>query len=139
MVLVAMHRSCMGHAWESNSPKMSGNSHSPCNSSVTLKFKLCGSSGYPCASAATPVPIGSPKTYARADGFRDTRGFWNAMAMARYYRPELDVLRCFAFLMVFASHTVPGDQSFFRQAHIPPRIADLIVSAAAGGAFGVDL
>src|SRR2546427_1390931 len=24
MVLVAMHRSCMGHAWESNSPKMSG-------------------------------------------------------------------------------------------------------------------
>src|SRR6184192_530318 len=61
------------------------------------------------------------------------------MAMERYYRPELDVLRCFAFLMVFASHTVPGDQSFFRQAHIPPRIADLIVSAAAGGAFGVDL
>src|SRR5439155_15679326 len=120
MVLVAMHRSCMGHAWESNSPKMSGNSHSPCNSSVTLKFKLCGSSGYPCASAATPVPIGSPKTYARADGFRDTRGFWNAMAMARYYRPELDVLRCFAFLMVFASHTVP-------------------VSTAAGGAFGVNL
>src|SRR5437588_7450466 len=44
----------------------------------------------------------------------------NAMAMARYYRPELDVLRCFAFLMVFASHTVP-------------------VSTAAGGAFGVDL
>ncbi|TLZ12456.1 MAG: acyltransferase [Gammaproteobacteria bacterium] len=55
---------------------MSGNSHSHCNSSVTLKFKLCGSSGYPCASPATPVPIGSPKTYARADGFRDTRGFW---------------------------------------------------------------
>jgi len=42
------------------------------------------------------------------------------MAMERYYRPELDVLRCFAFLMVFASHTVP-------------------VSTAAGGAFGVDL
>jgi len=44
----------------------------------------------------------------------------NAMAMERYYRPELDVLRCFAFLMVFASHTVPG-------------------STAVGGAFGVDL
>lgn len=42
------------------------------------------------------------------------------MAMERYYRPELDVLRCFAFLMVFASHTVP-------------------VSTAAAGAFGVDL
>jgi len=40
--------------------------------------------------------------------------------MERYYRPELDVLRCFAFLMVFASHTVPG-------------------STAVGGAFGVDL
>src|SRR5438045_4760557 len=44
----------------------------------------------------------------------------NAMAMERYSRPELDVLRCFAFLMVFASHTVPG-------------------STAVGGAFGVDL
>ncbi|HEY0745209.1 MAG TPA: acyltransferase family protein, partial [Steroidobacteraceae bacterium] len=57
----------------------------------------------------------------------------------RYYRPELDVLRFFAFFMVFLSHVVPGDDVFYRQLHIPPRAADLIVNAASGGAFGVDL
>jgi peptidoglycan/LPS O-acetylase OafA/YrhL len=57
----------------------------------------------------------------------------------RYYRPELDVLRFFAFSMVFISHVVPGDVAFFAQAHIPSRVADLIISMSAGGAFGVDL
>ena len=61
------------------------------------------------------------------------------LAMPRYYRPELDVLRCLAFFMVFASHVVPGDPLFFRQAHIPTQVADVIVSMAVGGAFGVDL
>jgi peptidoglycan/LPS O-acetylase OafA/YrhL len=45
----------------------------------------------------------------------------------RYYRPELDVLRFFAFFLVFLSHTVPGDAPYW------------IVGLAAGGAFGVDL
>ena len=57
----------------------------------------------------------------------------------RYYRPELDVLRLFAFFMVFLSHVVPGDQTFFARAHIAPEIAALIIAASAGGAFGVDL
>jgi peptidoglycan/LPS O-acetylase OafA/YrhL len=59
--------------------------------------------------------------------------------MQRYYRPELDVLRFFAFLMVFLSHVVPGDEAFFAQAHIPPALADLLIAMSAGGAFGVDL
>lgn len=45
----------------------------------------------------------------------------------RYYRPELDVLRFFAFCLVFLSHTVPGNAPFW------------FVGFAAGGAFGVDL
>jgi peptidoglycan/LPS O-acetylase OafA/YrhL len=57
----------------------------------------------------------------------------------RYYRPELDILRFFAFFMVFLSHVVPGDEAFFGQAHIPSRVADLIIAISAGGAFGVDL
>jgi peptidoglycan/LPS O-acetylase OafA/YrhL len=57
----------------------------------------------------------------------------------RYYHPELDVLRFFAFLMVFLSHVVPGDAAFYEHAHIPPGIAEFIVAGAAGGAFGVDL
>jgi peptidoglycan/LPS O-acetylase OafA/YrhL len=57
----------------------------------------------------------------------------------RYYRPELDVLRFFAFFMVFLSHVVPGEEAFYGQAHVPPRVADLIIGMSAGGAFGVDL
>jgi peptidoglycan/LPS O-acetylase OafA/YrhL len=57
----------------------------------------------------------------------------------RYYRPELDVLRFFAFFMVFLSHVVPGDEAFFRNAHVPPKVAGFVVTVAASGAFGVDL
>jgi peptidoglycan/LPS O-acetylase OafA/YrhL len=57
----------------------------------------------------------------------------------RHYRPELDVLRFFAFFMVFLSHVVPGDEAFFAQLHIPPGVVSLIIGMAAGGAFGVDL
>jgi peptidoglycan/LPS O-acetylase OafA/YrhL len=59
--------------------------------------------------------------------------------LPRYHRPELDVLRFFAFFMVFLSHVVPGDMAFFAQAHIPSTVADFIISMSAGGAFGVDL
>jgi peptidoglycan/LPS O-acetylase OafA/YrhL len=56
----------------------------------------------------------------------------------RYYRPELDVLRFFAFFLVFLSHTVPGDEGFWGQTPVAGA-ADWIVGLAAGGAFGVDL
>ena len=57
----------------------------------------------------------------------------------RYYRPELDILRFTAFFMVFLSHVVPGDETFFAEAGMPSALARLIIFAAAGGAFGVDL
>lgn len=57
----------------------------------------------------------------------------------RFYLPELDLVRFGAFLLVFLSHVVPGEPEFYRQAGIPGAVATLIVSVAAGGAFGVDL
>ena len=63
----------------------------------------------------------------------------NVVERPRYYRPELDVLRFFAFLMVFASHSVPGDEAFYSQWGIPSGISRWIISMAASGAFGVDL
>jgi peptidoglycan/LPS O-acetylase OafA/YrhL len=57
----------------------------------------------------------------------------------RYYRPELDVLRFFAFILVFLSHTVPGDSEFWALTSVSGTTASLIVGLAAGGAFGVDL
>jgi peptidoglycan/LPS O-acetylase OafA/YrhL len=60
------------------------------------------------AEAATPVP-----------------------AARRFYRPELDLLRCFAFLMVFAHHTIPPS--------IQKSGFHLATLASEGGAAGVCL
>jgi peptidoglycan/LPS O-acetylase OafA/YrhL len=58
---------------------------------------------------------------------------------SNYYLPELDALRFFAFFLVFLSHTVPGEEAFWAQTHLPSATAHWIVGFAAGGAFGVDL
>ena len=57
----------------------------------------------------------------------------------RFHLPELDLLRFFAFLLVFLSHAVPGDELFFSQLNIPSAIAKSVIALAAGGAWGVDL
>ena len=69
----------------------------------------------------------------------DSAAGWPYRAARRYYRPELDLLRLFAFLLVFLSHVVPGEQSFFQQAGVPHAAAALIIAGSAGGSFGVDL
>ena len=58
---------------------------------------------------------------------------------SRYYRPELDLLRFVAFLLVFLSHVVPGDVAFYGHMHIPQPIAAFIIAFAAGSSWGVDL
>ena len=56
-----------------------------------------------------------------------------------FYRPELDVVRFFAFLSVFVYHTlnVPLDHLVGR--HVPLWFAQLQVSVSRAGAYGVDL
>src|SRR5438045_9509639 len=78
------------------------------------------------------IAMGAPDVTSTASAIR-------AEDAPRYYRPELDVLRLFAFFMVFLSHVVPGDETFFTRAHIAPEVADVIIAASAGGALGVDL
>ena len=56
----------------------------------------------------------------------------------RFYRPELDCLRFFAFFGVFVFHTVPPQTTeYYAQRHIPA--GWLIASASRAGSFGVDL
>ena len=62
-----------------------------------------------------------------------------AAAPARYYRPELDILRFFAFMLVFVSHTTPTDSEYWANLPIFGPLATLFNAAALGGAFGVDL
>ena len=59
---------------------------------------------------------------------------------SRVDRPELDSLRFFAFLGVFAFHILPHDPGFYWEHHFLPGVLVNPMCAVAGaGAFGVDL
>jgi peptidoglycan/LPS O-acetylase OafA/YrhL len=60
-----------------------------------------------------------------------------AHAPPRFYQPELDGLRFYAFLGVFAYHTLPERPAFYRSLHLP--LPSLWAAAVKSGASGVDL
>jgi peptidoglycan/LPS O-acetylase OafA/YrhL len=57
----------------------------------------------------------------------------------RFYRPELDALRFFAFLGVFIFHAAPRTVEFYSAAGFPARLGRLMISVFGAGAYGVDL
>ena len=57
----------------------------------------------------------------------------------RFYRPELDSLRFFAFLMVFFYHALVFEPNSFLARHIPHLIFVWVVAVCNSGAFGVDV
>ena len=57
----------------------------------------------------------------------------------RFYRPELDVLRFFAFLGVFLFHAFPRVVSFYDANGVPRWLSKVIISVFTSGAYGVDL
>jgi peptidoglycan/LPS O-acetylase OafA/YrhL len=58
---------------------------------------------------------------------------------ARFYRPELDVLRFFAFLAVYLSHSLSIDTGDWVRYHFPEKLANLMAAVASSGRFGVQL
>ncbi len=60
-----------------------------------------------------------------------------AHAPRRFYQPELDGLRFYAFLGVFVFHTLPGQAAFYRGLHLP--LPWLWGAVAKSGGAGVDL
>jgi peptidoglycan/LPS O-acetylase OafA/YrhL len=62
-----------------------------------------------------------------------------ARSVSRFYHPELDILRFFAFLGVFCHHALPHDMSFYSRLGVPHLLGAVLASAGATGAFGVDL
>lgn len=83
------------------------------------------------SSVAVPALITAPA--------RAVSASVDVKAHSGFYRPELDMVRFFAFLAVFAYHTL-----FFRAgpaaaSHIPAWFAATQAAIARGGAFGVDL
>lgn len=63
----------------------------------------------------------------------------NAEHSHRFYHPELDALRFFAFLGVFFHHALPREASFYINAGLTPAAAQWILAAKEAGAFGLDL
>lgn len=55
----------------------------------------------------------------------------------RFYRPELDCLRFFAFFAVYVYHMVDATPAYFAAHHVP--FPTLVAGAASAGRFGVDL
>ncbi len=57
----------------------------------------------------------------------------------RFYSPELDVLRFFAFFGVFIFHAAPHSMEFYATAGFPSWLSTFFISAFGAGAYGVDL
>jgi peptidoglycan/LPS O-acetylase OafA/YrhL len=57
----------------------------------------------------------------------------------RFYHPELDILRFFAFFLVFLHHAVPHDPAFWTRYGVPTALAQFVSGIGALGAFGVDV
>jgi peptidoglycan/LPS O-acetylase OafA/YrhL len=60
-------------------------------------------------------------------------------ANSSFYRPELDVVRCFAFLAVFVYHSTYYEAKPIANAHVAAWISQLQASIGRSGAYGVDL
>jgi peptidoglycan/LPS O-acetylase OafA/YrhL len=57
----------------------------------------------------------------------------------RFYHPELDILRFFAFLMAFLHHSLPHHPEFYTKMGVAPLVASTLAAIGATGAFGVNL
>jgi peptidoglycan/LPS O-acetylase OafA/YrhL len=57
----------------------------------------------------------------------------------RFYHPELDVLRFFAFFMAFVHHSLPHHADFYTAMGVAPALAYFLAGLGATGAFGVNL
>jgi peptidoglycan/LPS O-acetylase OafA/YrhL len=59
-----------------------------------------------------------------------------AHAPHRFYQPELDGLRFYAFLGVFIFHTLPGQAAFYRGLHLPlPWLWGAVARSGAAGSI----
>ena len=56
-----------------------------------------------------------------------------------FYRPELDVLRFFAFFAVFMFHITFRDPAFYSARGVPIHVAELLAALSEAGNMGVDL
>lgn len=59
--------------------------------------------------------------------------------LVSFYRPELDVLRFFAFFAVYLTHSLSHNPDDWIRYHVPSKVAALLAAIASSGRFGVQL
>jgi peptidoglycan/LPS O-acetylase OafA/YrhL len=57
----------------------------------------------------------------------------------RFNHPELDLLRCFAFVLIFFHHSLPHDPAFYGNMHISFTLARVLAAIGFVGCLGVQL
>ncbi len=57
----------------------------------------------------------------------------------RFYHPELDVLRFFAFFLIFLHHSMPHEPSFYTHMGVGSTLASILAALGATGAYGVSV
>src|SRR3954452_6062923 len=57
----------------------------------------------------------------------------------RFYHPELDGMRFFAFFAVFVFHSLPKDDGLYTSHHLPSIVGGTLAAISRTGRFGVDL
>lgn len=62
-----------------------------------------------------------------------------ASSSARFYRPELDILRFIAFFAVYVTHSLPHIPAEYLRFHLPKPVAVFLADVAFSGSFGVTL
>ena len=57
----------------------------------------------------------------------------------RFYHPELDALRFFAFCLIFIHHAIPHEPDFYARLHVAPALSWVLSALGATGAYGLGL
>jgi peptidoglycan/LPS O-acetylase OafA/YrhL len=57
----------------------------------------------------------------------------------RFYHPELEVLRFFAFFLIFLHHSIPHEAAFYARLGVGSALALVMSAVGASGAYGVGL
>lgn len=68
-----------------------------------------------------------------------TSNLLSRSATERFFHPELDVLRFFAFFLIFLHHSMPHDPAAYIKMGTAPTLAAILSAIGAAGAFGVPL
>lgn len=68
-----------------------------------------------------------------------TSNLLSRSATERFFHPELDILRFFAFFLIFLHHSMPHDPAAYIKMGTAPTLAAVLSAIGAAGAFGVPL